>query len=234
MSIPRHIAIIPDGNRRWAKRHGLASWLGHREGAERAEKILEAALETGVTYYTFWGCSVSNVAKRDALEVRFLFELFEQFFKKLLTSEVVQKHEVRVRMLGEWRAYFPAAGQKVIEQLMRETEHFSKNNLTFLLAYNGTSEMTAAVSEIVELGRSRPELVVTEEVIKDHLWTRDLPPVDLVIRTGGEPHWSTGFMMWDVAEARLYFTDTLWPDFSEVEFQKALDYYEQMERREGK
>ncbi len=231
--LPAHIAIIPDGNRRWAKQLGKPAFFGHQEGAKAVETILQTALDLKIPCLTVWGCSVGNVTKRSALEVKFLFTLFEQYFKKMASAKVLFDNEVRVRVIGEWKTYFPPSCQKAIQTVIDKTASHQKFNLTLLLAYSGTAEMTAAIKHIAALPDAE-RAAITEQAIKQYLATRDLPPVDLVIRTGGEPHFSTGFMMWDVAEARLYFTETLWPDFSPAEFQKALDFYAASERREGK
>lgn len=231
-NLPTHIAIIPDGNRRWAKKHLLPAFMGHREGAKTAEKVFEAALEAGVTYLSFWGASISNITKRSAEEVSFLSNLFEEQFKRLLTDPVLEKYKVRVRVLGTWRQHFSAALVAIIEEIEAKTAAWSGRHLTFLLAYNGTEEMINAVQKIVASGQKE----IGENTIKQHLYTRELPPVDLVIRTGEEngAHNSAGFMMWDTAESQLYFTALNWPDFSPEELKKALADYAQRERRMGK
>jgi undecaprenyl diphosphate synthase len=232
MSLPQHIAFIPDGNRRWAKERGLPSFLGHREGAKNGEKVLLSALENNIPNVTFWGTSVDNVVKRDQEEVAFLFSLFGDYFKKLIKKELLYEREVRVRVLGSWEKYFSEDTKQAIYALQEATSKHTKANLTFLLAYSGVVEMAEAVQAIVMKGLSSTD--ITPEIIKQHLYTADLPPVDLVVRTGGEPHFSSGFMMWDVADAQLYFTEKLWPDFSSEEFQKALIEYARRERRKGK
>lgn len=237
--LPTHIAIIPDGNRRWAKKRGLPSFMGHREGAKTTKTILKHALDTGITHLTFWGASINNVTKRDAKEVQFLFKLFTSYFKKLAKSSVVHKNGIRIRVLGRWSDYFPKETKDAIKEAVNATKKYTERHLTFLLAYNGTEEMVSAVNDILKnpppprpSGDLAPR--INESDIKARLYTHDLPPVDLVIRTGGEPHLSAGFMMWDIAEAQLYFSDLLWPAFSVKEFDKALDYYSSVERRNGK
>ena len=227
-----HIAFIPDGNRRWAQERGLPAFMGHREGARVTEKVLITILEQNICNVTFWGCSVDNVVKREHKEVSFLFELFEEYFKSLLKNKILYEREVRVRVLGQWREYFPDKLQQGIRSVEEATKHHTRANLTFLLAYSGILEMTAAVRTIVS--QNIPDTEITPEFIKEHLYTKELPPVDLVIRTGGEPHFSSGFMMWDVADAQLYFTQKLWPDFSPEELAKALDEYAGRQRRKGR
>jgi undecaprenyl diphosphate synthase len=229
-----HIVIVPDGNRRWARQRGRAPFLGHYEGAKTAEKILGAARDLKVPCLTFWGCSVANVTERSPAEVKVLFAIFGRYFKKLLTNRAVREDRVRVDFLGRWPELFPVSVQKTIRSVMKATEHHDRHRLTFLLAYDGRDEMAAAIEVIATEKHRNPKLKVTRELVKRNLWTHDLPPVDLVIRTGGEPHWSAGLMMWDVAEAQLHFTPTLWPAFTSAEFKRIVAAHGKTERRFGR
>lgn len=232
-NLPKHIVVIPDGNRRWARSQGLMAFLGHEAGAKRLEEILEAALELKIPYFTFWGMSLDNVTKRSKEEVAFLFGLFEKYFNKLLENKEVDENKVKVTVLGRWREHFPERLKNVIEEILEKTRDYDQYHLTFLMAYSGVDEMTEAIAMIANSKLQNPDLKINQEIIKNNLWTYKLPPVDLVIRTGGEPHWSAGLMMWDVSDAQLYFTETLWPDFSSEEFKKALEKYSKIERRFG-
>lgn len=234
MNLPRHIVVIPDGNRRWAKKKRLPSFFGHREGAKTTEKILKAVLELKIPYFTFWGSSLGNIIKRPKKEVDFLFNLFEKYFKKLAKDKEIEKKGVKINVIGRWRELFPERVKKAIEEAVKKTKNNKNFQLTFLLAYSGIDEMTAAIQKIADFKIKNLELKIDEELIKNNLWTKDLPPVDLVIRTGGEPHWSAGMMMWDVADSQLYFTETLYPDLSVDEFKKAVNNYLKIERRMGK
>ena len=234
MNLPQHIAIIPDGNRRWAKRRGLVSFLGHQKGADAAEKILETALDLKIPYITFWLCSINNLTKRNGKEVKFLHKVFGIYFRRLLKNKKIHKEGVRVRILGRWQKYLPENLKNLFEEIEAKTKDYKNFQLTFLLAYSGIDEMTTAIQRIAELRIKNSELRIDENLIKNNLWTKDLPPVDLVIRTGGEPHNSNGFMMWDTADSQFYFTETLWPDFSPEEFKKAVSIYQKIERRLGK
>lgn len=230
LNLPTHVAIIPDGNRRWAKQFKKPSMFGHRAGANALKPVLLKALGLKVPYFTFWGCSIGNITRRGRLEVAFLFKLFELYFKKLIKEKIIYSNGVRVRVLGGWEKYFPASAKKAIINLTEKTKHYNKFNLTFMLAYSGTEEMLAAIKKIKASGVRD----IDESVIKQNLYSKDLPPVDLIIRTGGEPHLSAGFMMWDAADAQLYFTNTLWPAFTPQEFNKALKDYSGRERRLGR
>ncbi len=234
MPLPVHVAVIPDGNRRWAKKKGLPSFFGHRAGVKSVELLLKNALEIGIQEVTLWGCSVDNLTKRDAKEVAFLCALFERYFKKLTKNKLIHERGIRIHVLGAWRAYFSPNLRKVIDTMCEETKKYTNHHLTFLLAYSGIEEMVGAIKDIAALAKRDAKINIDASLVKEHLLTRQLSPVDLVIRTGGEPHFSSGFMMWDVADAQLYFTETLWPDFSREEFEKALARYDKTERRRGK
>lgn len=209
--------------------------MGHRKGAEALEKILGATLDLGVENLTIWGTSVDNVLKRSPQEVKFLMQLFEAYFKKLGKRKELAKNGIRVNILGRWKEFFPASTKKAMQAVIDETKKYGKKRqLTFLMAYSGLDEMTAAIKKIAELKVKSPKLKVDGNLIKNNLWTKDLPPVDLVIRTGGEPHWSSGLLMWDIANSQFYFTETFLPDFSVAEFKKALENYGGTERRMGK
>lgn len=232
MKLPRHVVIVPDGNRRWDQKSGKPSFFGHKEGAETTGKILKKALELKIPYITFWGCSVNNVTERPLIEVKFLFKIFEQYFKKAAADKTIHDNQVKINVLGRWNELFPEKTKNQIKKAIKATEKYGRFTLTVLLAYSGTDEMIEAVRKIVNT-KNKPSLI-DGGLIKNNLWTHNLLPVDLVIRTGGEPHWSAGFMMWDVAEAVLYFTKTLWPDFSTEEFESAVGVYDKTERRFGK
>ena len=229
MSLLQHIVIVPDGNRRWAKKRSRPAEAGHFEGAKTTERVLRAALDLGIPHLTFWGCSVANVTERSRLEIKFLFLIFERYFKKLLKVKEIQEYGIRVRALGRWKEIFPKKVQKPILELIEKTRHNTGKHLTFLLAYDGRDEMVEAIEKI-----KKKKGKVGRALVKENLWTHDLPPVDLVIRTGGEPHWSAGLLMWDVAEAQLHFTETLWPDFSEREFTEIMAVADAAPRRLGK
>ncbi|MEK7546740.1 MAG: polyprenyl diphosphate synthase [Patescibacteria group bacterium] len=234
-NLPKHIVLIPDGNRRWAKKKGLPPFFGHREGAKNTEKLLKAALNLGIENLTIWGCSVDNVTKRTPAEVKFLMKIFETYSKKLANNrKEIPENEVRVNVLGRWKELFPEATKKAIQSAIDKTKKYDKRRLTVLMAYSGTDEMTQAVNKISALKSKNKKLKIDGNLIKNNLWTKDLPPVDLVIRMGGEPHLSSGMMMWDIANSQLYFTETLYPDFSVAEFKKALENYGKTERRMGK
>ena len=233
MNLPNHIVLIPDGNRRWAKKRGLPPFFGHRQGAKATEKIFKAALDMKIPCLTFWGTSLDNVTKRSSQEVNFLFDIFERWFKKLVKTKQIHQQQVKINVLGRWEKLFPERVKKPIKEAIKKTKNYRNHQLTFLMAYSGIDEMTSAIQRIAKIKNQKSKIKIDGELIKSNLWTKDLPAVDLIIRTGGEPHWSMGMMMWDVANAQLYFTETLLPDFSVEEFKKAIDRYSKTERRMG-
>lgn len=237
VAIPWHIAIILDGNRRWARQQGLKVFDGHNRGFEIAREVGRQAVARDVRYLTLWGMSVENLTKRSKLEVAGLLRVFSKMFREMLTDAEIYDKKVRVQVFGHWREKFPKKLRELIERVIEKTKDHDQYYLNLMLVYSGTDEMVQAVRNIIAENRvSEPgsETGVTGETIKKHLFTKDLPPVDLVIRTGGEPHLSAGFMMWDAADAELYFPEVFWPDFTPAEFDKALDFYAKRERRFGK
>lgn len=231
-NLPKHIAIIPDGNRRWAKERGLPPWEGHEEGARTMEKLVRKALDLGINCLSFWGSSMDNLTKRPLEERRALLKIYEVYFKKLIASEDIHQNEVRINVIGRWEEQFPEGLKKVLQEGMEKTKHYQKKLLNFFLAYNGDDEMLEAIRKIVQKVKNYQE--ITAETVKENLMTKDLPAVDFLIRTGGDPHLSVGFMMWDVANAQLYFPEKNFPDFREAELTAAVAEYQRRERRLGK
>lgn len=166
----------------------------------------------------------------------FLFKLFEQYFKKIVKNDNIHKNKIKINAIGRWEEFFPEKTKQAIKNAINATKDYKNFHFTFLLAYSGVEEINRAVKLILKTS-DVCNAGYAENLIKRNLWTKNLPPVDLVIRTGGEAnwsHWSEGFMMWDTANAQFYFTETLWPDFSEKEFKKAIDKFNNTERRLGK
>lgn len=227
-----HVAIIPDGNRRWAKERGLNPSAGHEKAFKAVEEILREALKMNIPYVTAWGCSRDNVTKRSLSEVRFLYKIFKEYFEKMLTDKELHQNKVRVRVIGELPKFFPPGLKKAAQKIEETTKNYNKFNFTVLMAYDGKREMTDAIRKA-----QRAKSPVSESNLKNYLWTKDLPPVDLVIRTGESDHlahWSAGFLMWHTADSEFYFTKTMWPAFTKKEFRKAVSEYENRPRNLGK
>jgi len=230
ITIPNHIAIIPDGNRRWAASKNKKAFLGHKEGAHTTERILKASFDAGVCFFTIWGASEDNLTKRDAGEIKALSQVFTQTLIKLSKSKEIKKYNVRVCIRGRFRELLKS---KKLDEIATALENSTKHNagrvLTILLGYDGKNEMIEVIKSFKKSGRE-----VTDNTIHESLFTNNLPPVDLVIRTGGDPHWSAGFMMWLTANSEFFFTHTLWPAFSEDELKKAFREFSKRRRMMGR
>jgi undecaprenyl diphosphate synthase len=231
-NLPVHVAIVPDGNRRWAKERGLNPWQGHEAGAQNTEKLLRKALAMGIQCVSLWGSSVENLTKRPLLEKKELLRIYEEYFLKLINSADIHDNEVKINFIGKWEEQFPESLKKIMRNGLEATKHYSKHVLNFFLAYSGDDEMLEAVKAMVQDGISAQ--AVNKETLKKYLMTKDLPTVDYLIRTGGEPHLSAGFMMWDIANAQLFFSEKYYPDFNDEQFQLAIEDYQQRGRRHGK
>lgn len=231
-NIPNHIAIIPDGNRRWAKARNLEPWEGHEAGAKNLEKLVSFALKKGIRCLSFWGSSLDNLKKRPFNEKRALLDIYKRYFKRLMKSQEIRDEEVRINVIGRWEEQFPESLKKTIREVVNKTKNYKKRILNLLLAYSGTDEIIQAIQNIND--RYGAKTRVTAELIKENLMTKDIPAVDYVIRTGGEPHLSAGFMMWDSADAQLYFSDLNFPDFNDKKFEETLVDYAKRQRRFGK
>ena len=230
--LPQHIAVIPDGNRRWARARRLSPWEGHREGVKRFREVSEVAWQSGVPYFTFWAGSEENLLERSRIEVRFLVSLLKNELRRQLASRETEEKQIRFRLIGRWREILKDKKlNDLAEKLEEKTKNFVKCHLTILFGYDGRREMAEAIHKIKD---KREKIKADYDMIKSALWTRELPMVDVVLRTGGEPHWSAGFMMWHTAYSQFYFTEKFWPDFDEKEFKKALTDYARRERRFGK
>jgi len=233
-NIPKHIAIIPDGNRRWARKHKLEAWFGHKKGTESLEKLAGVIIDLGIPHLSFWGSSKDNLKKRPEQEVKFLLKLFKERFLELSKSEIVHKNQIKINILGDWQEQFPEDVKSSLNQAIENTKDYSKFFLNFFIAYSGTGEVLDAIKCIAERARKDLSIKIDKNLLKKCLLTCELPPVDLMIRTGGEPHLSDGFMMWDTANAQLYFLDKLWPDFDENDLKNAIEDYSERGRRFGK
>ena len=230
--LPKHIAIIPDGNRRWAKERGMDPWLGHDEGAAQMEQLAKYAFNNGIYCLSFWGSSLENLQKRPLREKQELLKIYEEYFTKLMVDEDIHKNHVRINVLGKWEKQFPQSLKSIIIEGVKKTAHYDEHELNFFLAYSGDDEMLDAVRAIVASGVKSGK--VTLETIKQNLMTKELPAVDLLIRTGGEPHLSAGFMMWDIANSQLHFSEKYFPDFTQLELASAIAEYSEREKRHGK
>ncbi|MCI5509789.1 MAG: isoprenyl transferase [Oliverpabstia sp.] len=229
MRVPNHIAIILDGNGRWAKSKGMPRSYGHVKGCENLEDICEVAKELGVKYLTVYAFSTENW-KRSKEEVEGLMKLFRNYLKKCI--KISKKNNMRVKIIGD-----PSAFDEDIQQSIRELEEFSKDfdDLHFQIAlnYGSRDEITRAVNRMLE-DQKKGILTgeVTEETISSYLDTAGIPDPDLLIRTSGELRLSN-YLLWQLAYTEFYFTDVPWPDFKKKELVKAIEKYNERDRRYG-
>ncbi len=226
--VPYHIAFIPDGNRRWASMRQLSPWQGHQDGTKRFREISSDAFTAGVTYVTFWAASYDNLQKRSKVEVDYLYKILREELAKPQLLKDFLDNGIKVEVLGLWKEIIHDKKLvEAVENIEYKTAKCTKHFLTILFGYDGKMEMLESVRQLA--GHR-----VTEQGLRKGLMTGHLPDVDLVVRTGGEPHWSAGFMMWLTANSQFYFTETLWPDFDKKHLKVAMKEFADRQRRMGK
>jgi undecaprenyl diphosphate synthase len=229
-TLPKHVAIITDGNGRWAKKRGLPRTAGHAQGMKRVRETIRAADELGIQVLTFYSFSTENW-KRPKEEVDYLMKLPIEFLKTDL-QELIDRN-VKVQMLGE-KSQTPSQTQKALTEFEEKTKHNTGLILNFAINYGSRDEIVRAVRQIIdEVKKGNIDKdQVDEELISRHLLTRGLPDPDLVIRTSGELRVSN-FLLWQLAYSELWFTDTLWPDFTPELFYQAIADFQHRSRRYG-
>ena len=230
--LPRHVAIIMDGNGRWAKKRLWNRIKGHRAGADAVDAVTTLCREVGVKYLTLYAFSTENWNRPEA-EVSGLMELFKEFL--LSKKGLLIEKNIRLNIIGSKEKFSPEL-LEIMNKTIAETEKYEPEmTLTLALSYGSRQEITAAVRKIAKMaadGRITPENI-DEKLISESLYTFDMPDPDLVIRTSGEYRISN-YLLWQIAYSEFYFTDTLWPDFNKDEFIKALKDFAGRERRFGK
>lgn len=230
MKIPQHVAIILDGNGRWAKSKGMPRNYGHTMGAKNVEKICDIAGHMGIKYLTVYAFSTENWG-RPQPEVDELMRLLGSYMKTCLKT--AKKNNMRVRVLGDLSRLSPKLQEQILE-LERVSSAYDGFNFQIALNYGSRDEMLRAMKKMytdIKDGKLS-EHTVTEEVFSRYLDTADLPDPDLLIRTSGEQRLSN-YLLWQLAYSEFYFTDTPWPDFDEAELKKAIAAYQNRERRYG-
>lgn len=228
--LPRHVAVIMDGNGRWANARGLPRVMGHRAGIRSVRAVVEAARELGIEVITLYAFSVENW-KRSPQEVATLMRLLNEYLRRELPN--LMEHEIRLGVLGDLYG-LPEAVQGRLRAVMEKTEANRRMRLNLALNYGGRAEILHAVRTIIEqvkAGRLTNGFL-DEETFRRYLYTADLPDPDLLIRTSGEQRISN-FLLWQISYSEIYLTDTLWPDFGKPEFLQALLDYQRRERRFG-
>ncbi|MFZ3073667.1 MAG: polyprenyl diphosphate synthase [Minisyncoccales bacterium] len=222
-TLPRHVGLITDGNRRWAKERGLPSLEGHNKGFDAIKKIIEEASKKGIKIFTFWAFSTENW-DRSKEEVAYLMDLFE---KSLNDFEKISRKNLRFRIVGQ-KHRFKQSIQRKIEEVEKATADNKGMIVNMGMSYGGRDEIVQGFKKIIEQGINSEK--ITEETISDNLW---MPDVDLIIRTGGEQRMS-GFLAWQSTYAELFFVKKYLPDFTPADFDAVLAEYGQRQRRFGK
>jgi len=231
--VPKHIAIIMDGNRRFAKELGLGAGAGHKEGRNKLEEMLQWGLETGIKVLTVYAFSSENFTRDDA-ELTELMKLFEENFYKVGDDERVHRHKIRIRALG-MLTMLPDEVQKAIKYAEEKTKDYDAYQLNLAVAYSGREEIVQAIREIAGQVKNGDMQVdeITQKTFSQFLYTADLPDPDLILRTSGEVRVSN-FLLWQLAYSELYFVDVYWPGFRKIDFLRAIRTYQQRTRRHGR
>jgi len=230
--VPNHLAIIMDGNRRFALAHGLDISKGHAKGRDTAEMLLDWCLEVGINVLTIYALSTENFS-RSPEELEGLMDLYDRALRDIAVDERVHRHQIRVRVIGN-RALLPARVQEAIDLAEKATEGYSRYRFNVALAYGGRDEIVEAIRALareVRDGRLAPEEIDSQAVSR-HLYTADLPDPDLIFRTSGEERISN-FLLWQAAYSELYFSDVMWPGLTRLEFLRAIRSFQLRRRRFG-
>ena len=230
-NLPKHLAIIMDGNGRWAKKQGMLRAFGHENGTKSVKKTVENCAKLGIEFLTLYAFSTENW-NRPKIEVDTLMKLLIGALKKELKT--LQENNIKLNAIGNIDS-LPESVKKELHEVMSKTENNSRMTLTLALSYGSRDEIINAVKNISEKVKNNiiSTDAIDESIINQHLYTQNMPDVDLVIRTSGE-HRISNFLLWQIAYAEFYFTEVLWPDFNEEELNKALISYQKRERRFGK
>jgi len=231
---PEHIAVILDGNRRWALKRSLNPWVGHKHGAEKVENLLDWCLQLGVKSITLYAFSTENF-RRSKKEIEELMQIFEEKLRKLLTDKRIHQNQVKVKIIGR-RELLPNSIKNIIEEVEESTKNYNKHFLNVALAYGGRAEIIDAakrIAEKVKQGKLDPN-EINEKLFEKHLYTAHLPKQDpdLIIRTSGEERLS-GFLLWQSAYSELCFLDIYWPEFRKIDLLRAIRVYQKRKRRFG-
>jgi len=226
--LPKHIAIIMDGNGRWAKKHGHDRVFGHYQGVESVREIVEVAAEIGIKYLTLYTFSTENW-KRPKTEVDALMALFLETIEKEIVT--LNKNNISLNAIGDIES-MPAENRNKLNETIRKTAKNDRMVLTLALSYSSRKEILVAVQKLLTNNKTTNTEKITEEIFSDYLYTKGLPDPELLIRTSGEQRISN-FLLWQIAYSELYFTEKLWPEFRKEDFYEALVDFQDRERRFG-
>ncbi|OGE14750.1 di-trans,poly-cis-decaprenylcistransferase [Candidatus Daviesbacteria bacterium RIFCSPHIGHO2_12_FULL_37_11] len=227
-NIPQHIAIIMDGNRRWARKRSLPDIKGHEAGSGSLEKVVEAAEKLGIETITVYALSTENIKERAKREVFGLFNLMRQGYRTKIKK--MMGNGVKVNILGELEG-LPSAIKKIINQIRNTYIKNESIKLNIALNYGGKKELVEAIKDIIKEGININK--INDEIVAKHLYTKGIPDPELVIRTGGRSRLSN-FLLWQTAYSEVYFTKTLWPDFDGEALKRAIAWYQEQKRNFGR
>jgi len=229
--LPKHLAIIMDGNGRWAKQKGMLRIFGHENGTKSVREVVEASAELGINFLTLYAFSTENW-KRPKQEVKTLMNLLVTSLKQEIKT--LQDNNIKLSAIGCLED-LPKKAHRELFEVIEKTKDNTRMTLTLALSYGSREELISVIKELANKVKNNIISVenIDESIINKHLYTRKLPDVDLLIRTSGEQRISN-FLLWQIAYAELYFTDTLWPDFKRNDLYEALVNYQHRERRFGK
>ncbi|MDR7209207.1 undecaprenyl diphosphate synthase [Flavobacterium piscis] len=230
-NLPRHLAIIMDGNGRWAKQQGFLRAFGHENGTRSVKTTIETCAKLGIEFLTLYAFSTENW-NRPKLEVDTLMKLLINSLKKELIT--LQQNNIKLNAIGNLEK-LPKSAQKELSDVIEKTKNNTRLTLTLALSYGSREELVSAIKIISDKVKNNIISIdsIDDSIINEHLYTQNLPDVDLLIRTSGE-HRISNFLLWQIAYAELYFTNVLWPDFKEEDLYEAIISYQKRERRFGK
>jgi tritrans,polycis-undecaprenyl-diphosphate synthase [geranylgeranyl-diphosphate specific] len=230
--MPTHIGIILDGNRRFAKQQGQDAKFGHTIGAQRVEEVLDWCFEAGIKVITIYAFSTENFSRKKH-EVKHIMAIAQERFETIARSEVVHRHRVRVRAIGQF-SLLPSSLLTAIRQAEQVTADYDSFHLNVAIGYGGRTEIVDAIKRIavkVQSGDLDPTLI-SDSTVEEHLYTAGIADPELIIRTSGEERLS-GFLLWQSAYSELYFADIFWPEIRKIDFWRAIRTYQQRDRRFG-
>jgi undecaprenyl diphosphate synthase len=230
-NLPKHLAIIMDGNGRWAKKQGLLRAFGHERGTKSVKEIIKSSAKLGIECLTLYAFSTENW-NRPKLEVDTLMKILINSLKKELPT--LEKNNIKLNAIGNIEK-MPKSAQKELLDVIEKTKNNTRMTLTLALSYGAREEITNAIKQISDKVKNNIISIdaIDDSIINEHLYTHNLPDVDLLIRTSGE-HRVSNFLLWQIAYAEFYFTEILWPDFTEQNLYEAIISYQKRERRFGK
>lgn len=230
-SIPRHVGVIPDGNRRFARKNGLSLYEAYELGIRKGEDFAQWCRDLGIKYLSFYTLSIENLERRSERELSLLFSLLKRHMKRLVVDERIHRDKVKIKIVGRL-TLLPKDVREVIQEVEEATKDYENYYLIFLIAYSGRAEIIDAIKNIVnEVGVSAND--VNEDFLRKRMYLSDIPDPDLVIRTSGEMRISN-FLLWYIAYSELYFVRKYWPEVTYEDLLQAIRHYQVRERRFGR